>query len=312
MKINEYCNESICNLLTLGDTQFITTFPVFNIRDKYYISYPSLSINGQKNYLNISIRNSRQVNEIYVPNADAILPKDNQFHHIYLSLKANEKLFKIDGIAYYSGIDMDLEQTNSYFIAELEEMNRNNSHLSTIWHPSYPLYMSNPWNYAINAIVQNICIRSSPNIVGEIQCNKKINVIENIFIGDTKYFKLILSQNTYDIKFNLIALKLRYEFSFRVYDINFNVLYELISNKYSLISLENIIINSVNAGDYLIRFEFTQRSPNSYARTPNVPLYCDYKSNTDKYIVTELEIDENNWSRTEWACENKYGTTLAT
>eukprot|EP01084_Bolivina_argentea_P167465 290630_1 len=315
IKINQYCNESICNLLTVGDThaQFIE-YGGQNVvlLTSVYIGYPSLSINAEKNYFNISLRDSTHINEIYVPNANEILPKDNKFHHIYLSLKRRETLFIIDDITYYSSININLEQSNRYFVSELEEMNKNNLNSSTIWHPSYPLYVSNPWNVAMNGTIRNVCIRSEPNIVGNIQCNENINTIQNIIVGDIKYFKLILSAYVYEIKFNLVALRLKYQFSFRIYDINFEVLYNLESKKYSPAAMKDIIINSLDAGDYLVQFEFIDRINSfTYQRDLNVPLWCNYKQITDKYVMYPAQIDTQ-WLEAQLHCENKYGTSLAT
>ncbi len=300
IKINEDCNASICNILYLGNTP--------------YISYPSLSINGQDNYFNISLRDQTQWHEFYEPNAKQILSTNNSFQHIYLSIKPKEKVFMIDDIVYGSAIRAVPSQITPFFLSELQEMNENNVNVSTIWHPSYPLFMSNPWNNDtnFNATIKNLCIRSAPQIVDTMRCNSKLNVIGDILIGDIKYYKVVLLKNTYYLTFNLISLYFRYVFSFRLYDNAFNVVYQVQSQQYTLRAMGDIVINSLDAGEYLVRLEFTEQGSFVSDGWFTVPLYCIFKSNTDRYVFTPDVSGEMSWPAAQWHCEHRYGSTLAT
>eukprot|EP01083_Nonionella_stella_P070629 189082_1 len=94
VKLNHYCNASSCT--------------IFCLHNEYDIGSVSLSINGAKNYFVISITNEFNYNDDYkIPNADILLPVDNDYHSIYMSYQYglrdqthNENIFQIDNIEY--------------------------------------------------------------------------------------------------------------------------------------------------------------------------------------------------------------------
>eukprot|EP01083_Nonionella_stella_P277161 942218_1 len=175
VKLNHYCNASSCTILCL--------------HNEYDIGSVSLSINGVKNYFVISITNEFNYNDDYkIPNADILLPVDNDYHSIYMShqyelrdMTHNENIFQIDNIEY--------------------------SYMSTASVSSpdtvYKLHISCPSENTLNASVSNICIKSSldkdvdtgpcPQCVAQIQCNQTITG-ELTVRSEISYYYLNLSK----------------------------------------------------------------------------------------------------------------------
>eukprot|EP01084_Bolivina_argentea_P268353 455766_1 len=143
IKLNDYCNKSLCN--------------VFHMYHDDYAGSISLSINGLKNYFQISIVNAFNFNDIYrIPNANTLLPVDNQYHNFYLSytytvtdLNHNQNIFKIDDYVHYYPSTVPTK---------------------ILTNQTYKLYMSNPWNVAVNAVVSDICIKSLIPQTSETKC----------------------------------------------------------------------------------------------------------------------------------------------
>eukprot|EP01083_Nonionella_stella_P225311 801172_1 len=175
VKLNHYCNVSSCT--------------IFCLHNEYDIGSISLSINGVRNYFLISIKNEFNYTDDYkIPNADILLPVDNDYHTIYMSyqygldhLMCNENIFQIDNIEY-----------NYLSTASVLSLDT-----------TYKLYMSCPSENVIKGSVSNICIKSSldeegdngpcPQCISEIKCGQTITG-ELTFKAEWSYLYFNLSK----------------------------------------------------------------------------------------------------------------------
>eukprot|EP01084_Bolivina_argentea_P136743 240828_1 len=103
------------------------------------MAYPSLSINGVGNYFQIFISNTVSDIAFQIPNADQLLPVDNAYHHMNITITRIMIAFSIDNTSYYYHKTNDTKQLT----------------------PEVPLtstlYISSPWSNSIQASIKNIC-----------------------------------------------------------------------------------------------------------------------------------------------------------
>eukprot|EP01084_Bolivina_argentea_P205047 350305_1 len=139
IKLNDYCNVSLCNIVSISSDDFIDVL--------------SLSINGITNYIEIKTYNvDDYIYQYGISKAYKLLPVDQQIHHVYLSLNATDFVFKIDGVLQFQSA------------AAIQFT------LPTVW---THVYFSGSKEYSVNATVSNICVKSL--VIDKIVCGDTLH-----------------------------------------------------------------------------------------------------------------------------------------
>eukprot|EP01084_Bolivina_argentea_P077643 140878_1 len=297
IKLNHYCKQSSCNILCF--------------KNELGSEYLSLSINATSNNFRISILNASSFSKHYmIPNANILLPVDNQFHNISLSYSYNFKLndgfkitLKIDGFVHYYHSVISFSSFNYI----------------------YQLFMSDSYESSINASVRDICIKSpvSTNLfVGEIKCGDWLSrkqTEHNI----AYYYYFTMSDN---LSYLLFDACWSWDPHLYLYDIDFNILVE--GNSDDCIG-EKLLVTSPSYGEYILAIntirldvqvscEFIEDSYNhTYTIDPALDdlFQSDYHSNNDEYILMDISgfsAGYLDWFNAEETCEQECGTSLAT
>eukprot|EP01084_Bolivina_argentea_P172088 298102_1 len=176
IKLAEYCDAPLCNILNLSSNDHIESL--------------SLSINGMQNYFEISIINEHNNNHIYrISNASNLLPVDGVYHHINLffvypvdlsSHVHSPNKFQIDDTEYYYH-STSLIPSKSFIL-----FNVTHNH-------TYILYLGNANDISLNATLQNICLKVS-EFVAEINCSQTATATLTS-VSDIDYYHFNFSNN---------------------------------------------------------------------------------------------------------------------
>eukprot|EP01084_Bolivina_argentea_P039378 72775_1 len=265
LKLNKYCHVSLCN--------------IFYIYNKHsMIGSISLSINGIKSYFKISIANEFGYNDEYkIPNADALLPVDNQYHTIYLS--------------YKYGLETLSQNKNVFIIDDSEYYYCSTNILSLPPNQVFELYVSSPYNNTVlNASVSNICIKSSidkvdktcPECIGEIKCGENITGTL-LSSSDIAYYYLNVSQ-TVSILFD--SCNSLYDTYLYLYDASFNVLFEGDDDGFcETTNREQLATPALDVGDYILGVSGCCEPTDHYYGEWSVQINCFDREDTKEFCT---------------------------
>eukprot|EP01084_Bolivina_argentea_P078252 141968_1 len=274
--LNQYCNITRCIILQIENHEY---------------QFLSLSINGIYDYFQVEIANKYEYCDVIrIPNAQAILPTDSQYHILSIS---------------HSNVDETNTQT--IFSVDTESFTYTTSIPSNT-----ETYQVNIGTYdtELEAEINNICINSSipgsklnnttpcSTCSGEIKCNQivtqHLEAHESVllYFNATQNMEVLFYANgtcsECSIKFNLYQM---------IYDMM--ILQKTITG--TLWSFADITL-----GEYVFEMENTYASKGGVW---NVAVNCvnifpeSYRIVVDRYVESY---------RAEYHCENFFGTTLAT
>eukprot|EP01084_Bolivina_argentea_P296444 510574_1 len=253
LRIDDYCNVSLCN--------------IFQIDNDLHIASISLSVNGIQNYFEISIKNEFNFNDEYkIPNANQLLPMDSQYHRFYLtytyllqSRQHNENLFQVDEFEtyYYS--------TSSIFASKLKP---------------YKLYISNSFDNTMNGTVSNICIDSFVSTEQEIPCTECMGEIkcgdelagQLTSASDINYYYFHPSNNLLSILFDSCLSS--YDTHLYLYDIDFNVLFEA-DDEGMCGSQAKLFIDLLSVAEYILGISGYGTMVNHVFGSWSISVVCD-------------------------------------
>eukprot|EP01083_Nonionella_stella_P233747 823256_1 len=290
IKLNEYCNSALCNILYIVTADCMESL--------------SLSINGIKNYFEISIVSEYDYHDVYrIPDANVSLPIDDRYHAVYL-------LFM-----YASG---DHDHHPNVFTID----NFTHHYYSTSLTPSntrYQLYISNPWDDTTNADISNICIHSLKYnndycdvCDGEIQCGEtqtsQSYPVFNPLHSNYLYFNLSKQLNGSYVMFDSCGSYLY------LYDIRFNMLYEG-NNGGDVHCVKGKLMVPLYAGEYILSIS---GSYSDYPRSQwQLRVLCfhslsHFETNKHPYTMWYDIWSTSEWWEMESTCEQVFGTSLAT
>ncbi len=287
IKLDSYCNMSLCNILYIGN-------------NNQSIKFLSISINGDHNCLEITTTNANTINHIYtVPSADKILPVDNQYHTVYIKHTQSEKIFKVDDITLYKATAYHYHSKPTASSPQL-----------------LPFFISSPFTNGTNGTISNICIVSSikyggcEECIGEIKCGKTFNGSSSTFVH--YYFNL---QYNASIIFNvysssiwgaILELNSLEPFAECNYGKNCFIIGRQSGNQ------ETLYVHMLHSGEYVFLMDPFE---NDWYWSGEV--ICTAINATQpterKYVYTDLNgYDFPYWFAAQYQCESKFGTSLAT
>eukprot|EP01083_Nonionella_stella_P203581 742783_1 len=292
IQMNAVCTESSCNIFYFG---------TYDRKE-----YVSLSIDGSSNYFEITSVTDYDYTDIYrIPNANTLLPVDNDYHNIYLILNAHPNVFKLDNFVRY--------------------------YYSTLISPSnstYQLYMSNARDPTTQATVSNICIQSAiytndkcEVCDAEIACGQTLtSVLTSSSDIDYLYFNLSTGDNTSHSKVIFDSCGSSYDTYLYLYDINFNILFQS-DDDGDCNTKTQLTIDTLHSGEYILGISgFGVESLHVYGEW-EIQLLCNDSEVTNETVNTNptpyrsVYNSQNTWLRwweIETGCERLYGTSLAT
>eukprot|EP01084_Bolivina_argentea_P006488 12315_1 len=279
IKLNTYCDLPLCNILFIGNK----------------VEFPSLWVNGEKNYFLIKTSDNSTFNDVYtVPNANNILPVDNYYHHMYISYTPHQRLFKIDNVIYYSA-EYDMKPVLSSPTGK------------------HTLYASRSLSNAINGTLKNICVKSTGiHINGAMHCGESYNAkLSSSLDIDYYYFKLF--HNASSVLFDSCASS--YDTFLSLYDMNFTLLFQADNGGNCGIKVQ-LITSFLKAGQYILAISGSGNEYHHAHGQWGIKIKCVFENinNTaltllDQYTTLYLQTD---WRNAEAHCEQTLGTTLAT
>eukprot|EP01084_Bolivina_argentea_P316137 547915_1 len=279
IKLTEYCNTSICNILYIGTPS---------------IKLPSISINADGKYFEISVTDEYKFNYVYtIANADVILPVDNKYHHIYLIFASNKQIFKVDDVTHYASY-------SSHYGDYVSLLNQ-----------EYILYASSPWSKNVDATLRNVCIYptvSDDSASNTINCGDDLN--GEIFSSqDVEYYYFTLLEQYYPVLFD--SCNSSYDTVLSLYDITFNFLDEA-DDDGSCGNRAQLLINSLDTGDYILGIGGVSYDTPHYGKW-RVKMICVYNDTNSTHRNYKLIQGWNqHWNDAEVACQSIFSTNLAT
>eukprot|EP01083_Nonionella_stella_P245775 853903_1 len=283
IQLNQYCNDSLCGILWIGDTNN---------------KFASISLNGIQNYLELSISNGYGFDDIHrVPNLHHALPTDHTFHNISVSYDTNEfnerqTIMRIDNVSYH------LLSISVYDDVSSEQQ--------------YSLYLSGD----LNATVTNICIQSAAPLSipcsvckGEIKCDDTLNG-ELVSASGIDYYYFNTSQVLPFVMFDACGVlydiySYFYDVNLYLYDLNWTVLNHGADTGVCL-NKEQLAISDLNAGEYILGIEYIIASSE---RQWELNVAC--KNETASPYKLRLG-SVTYWIETQLDCEDEFGTSVAT
>eukprot|EP01084_Bolivina_argentea_P296443 510571_1 len=272
IKLSNPCN-SLCNILYIGNN------------DK--IQHPSLSVNGLTNHIELTINNSHYNITYEIPNANEILPADNQYYNIYLYISPNINILRINyTLVVYNYYDVFSLITNISY---------------------YSVYTSDPWHAHINASIANLCIRSNLIVKshGVMNCGDIIKG-ELISPSDINYYYFNLSQ----IQSVLLDACTSWfdTYLYLYHKNNLTILYEQDDDEFC--NLQTVMwITSLPADQYILAISGYETFKNHDYGEWEIEIICDKHYNYSYIPLYEWEIT---WLQAEFECRRRFGTTLAT
>eukprot|EP01084_Bolivina_argentea_P279136 477169_1 len=281
IKLHNYCQTFKCNILSLGDSN---------------ISYPSLSLNGIENCFEILIITDHIDTEFKIPNADQLLPVDNEFHRINISIRQTQIIFTIDSIPYYHLLNNNTNSTYFISFTELDPF-------------SATFIASNPWTVSVNASMSNICIKlpygQDEEELEHISC---FGSASGTLSSPSDIATLIFYiSNDFAVTFN--ACNSLFDTKLYLADFDFNVLSYNDDGWNCPLFQSEITIPYLEAGVYLLII-----AGHDYGQW-RLNISCEpIESNlpdTSSYILW-IPSTSISWSDAADECSARYGTSLAT
>eukprot|EP01084_Bolivina_argentea_P203619 347729_1 len=291
IQLNDHCNKTSCN--------------IFYFHSDDEIGDLSLSINGIKDFFEISVINKFNFPDVYrVANAAALLPVDNSSHIVYLSYKYvfnnninyNENVFKIDNSKhyYYSHVSSSIPSNKRY-----------------------QLYMSSMRESSVNGSISGICVKSSV-LKSDFSCG---NIVKGELEVDNANFHFFNLTNDSATVFDPCGS------SFDTLLYLYNIAGELVKD--NLMNLDDnrncqpsLSIPQLPAGQYVLRiqafvnpyFWFGVSGPYVIRVTCNpielqIENVTENKRYQDRFIFPYLVTGD--WYDSQGFCEEEYDASLA-
>eukprot|EP01083_Nonionella_stella_P006352 18441_1 len=214
IKIHDICDSQICN--------------IFDIHGNNSESILALSINGEENDFELATYENRNIQQFR--NASALLPLDNNYHHINLrhtfqGCNGTQNVFQIDESVYYYDSASIATNLTKY---------------------KYQLFMGNAEN-TLNASVSNVCIKTSP-VFDELLCGSKME--GDLLASDITYyvFNYTRHNDTLFVLFDLCDSS--YDTYLYLWDIQWNVIQTADDGDCGLQT--QLQLNSLNTGLYIL------------------------------------------------------------
>eukprot|EP01084_Bolivina_argentea_P016162 30268_1 len=285
IKLNKYCNESLCNIFYIGDHK--------------YFRFLSLSINGNNNTFEITATYNYFFRNVFeISNASQLLPVDHEYHKLYVSYVSEYSnqaaRLRIDDISHY--------RSKPWFSSFPTVIN-------------LPFYMVSPWHNGLNATIKDICIKSQeegpsntpcPICDGEIQCNQTLWG-DIAFPTDMSYYYF----NTTERKPNIVFDSCGSGFFTRLYlyDLDWNLLYKDIGDGLCGYAA-TLTIFSLDAGEYILGIGGDGFTADYGHWTLDVD--CRGFINSTYVLNVDNPYFYQDWFLQEATCEQQFGTSLAT
>eukprot|EP01084_Bolivina_argentea_P006490 12319_1 len=280
IKLNRHCVTNTCNILHIGN--------------EAGFKFPSLNINGYRNYFEIVTTNNVHFYDTYtVPNANLIIPTDDMYHRIYLSYTRNKRVFKVDDVIYYS---------TNYAVKPFIPSTRELYSL----YISSPLYMPN----GINGTVQNVCIKSfKMNIENEIKCGDMIyGALTSL--SDIHYYLFNSSQDLSEVLFDSCGSS--YDTYMYLFGEDNSVLYQG-DDDGDCGNREMLLTNFLVAGQYILGVSGCCTDDIHHFGAYKIQVICDaFTNNKDNKYIGVPAWSATAWHHGELICERDFGTSLAT
>eukprot|EP01084_Bolivina_argentea_P191399 328771_1 len=291
IRINEYCNRSLCN--------------IFFIHSNSKIGDISLSINGILDYFEISITTGHNFNDVHkIPNAKLMLPTDGQYHKINMTYsygfsdkEHNRNVFKIDNIVHVF-----------------------HSTLLIIPNRNYELYMSSPSEPSVNASVSNICIQSLAldlwdYFSGEMRCGNRYSGKLNSKSDIDFYFFNIIDDAT-SVLFDSCSSS--YDTYLYLFDIETNLIKDG-DDDGDCSNREQLLIDNLSPGSYFIAISGYGTPLVSHAfgdwvidvKCGNLTISSNNET-VDEYYILLDSVSAIMGRDAQTVCEREVGTSLAT
>eukprot|EP01084_Bolivina_argentea_P073971 134202_1 len=279
IKLNNYCNASLCNILS--------------ILDKNNYEALSLFIDVSPNELIISISNDSYI--YVINNANTILPTDSKYHHIHLlygqdlnAIENNVSMIKIDNSTFY--------YRPVIYPLLLPQI--------------YGLYFSNSYDEAVNASVTNICLNGVVIIEGELRCG---DILEGSLRSPTDIiFYYFNSLKTGYVSFD--SCYSSFDTWLFLFNLSGHIIHQANDDGFCFPKAQ-LNVDPLTQGEYVLgisgdddygKWELEVFCDTDVTLCNNVN---DYNISDLSYILISCS---NRWFDAELMCEKEFGTTLAT